>query len=144
MENVLNIDQTQFKDNDEKFYLADPAIYVRLLSEIGWSYYPLGFMEMEKNWAQKLEYAVFETGIPSVRVRKDPIKQEFTFEGKLKQLQLNAMALISQRTIDDSNPASKRIIMGTDLPPALFLPICKPQGFESIKAELLLILIFGE
>ena len=122
MENSLNIAPENFGFDREKMYLDDPAVYIKLLGGGDDIFRPLGYMEMEKNWAQALEYAEFKNGIPSQTIRKDVISQSFTLDGNLKQLQPETVALLSNRKIVEGD-GCKRVIMGTKLPSVLFCSI---------------------
>ena len=119
----LNITPSNLGKNKGKFFLHDPAVYVKIHGLTDTSFYPFGYLEMEKQFAQKLEYAIFKTGIPGQLVRKDLIDQEFTLEGKLKQLQAETVALLSQRYLDSSITGKKRVIMGSDIPAPVFVAV---------------------
>lgn len=121
MSNSLNIDTTKFGYDDNYMFLSDPAMFVDFHDGTG--LVGLGYLEAEKTWKQTLEYAVFKTGIPKSEVRRDLIDQEFSIEAILKQIQPETIALISQRRYDDSDADWKRVIIGTDVPAALF-PSC--------------------
>ena len=109
--------------NSNKQFLHDPAVYVKLLGDsTDKNFHCLGYMEMEKTWSQKLEYAVFKTGIPSQTIRKDVVSQEFTLEGNLKQIQPETVALLAQRKIVEGT-GFKRVVMGTKVPPILNLAV---------------------
>lgn len=119
MANSLNIDTTKFGFNDEYMFLHDPALYLDFHDGTGT--HPLGYLEAEKSWRQTMEYAVFKTGIPESEIRRDLISQEFSLEGTLKQIQPETLALIMQRRIDDTtDPNWVRVIIGTEVPPAIF------------------------
>jgi len=118
MSNSLNINPNNFKFADEYMFLFDPALYIDLHDGTG--VHPLGYLEAQKTWRQSMEYAVFKTGIPETEVRRDLISQEFTLEGTLKQIQPETLALIMQRRIDTSNADWVRVIIGTEIPPAIF------------------------
>jgi len=117
----LNITPSNFGKNKSKFLMHDPALYLKIHGLTDTNFYPIGYLEMEKEWAQKLEYAVFKTGVPGQLVRKDVVDQEFSLEGKLKQIQPETIALLSQRYLDSSGTGKKRVVMGSDIPPALFV-----------------------
>ncbi len=118
---MLNITPSNLGKNKSKFLLHDPALYLKLHGHTDLNFYPIGYLELEKNWAQKLEYAVFKSGVPGQLVRKDVVDQEFTLEGKLKQIQAETIALLSQRYIDSSGTNKKRVVMGSDIPPPVFV-----------------------
>jgi len=118
MANSLNIDTTKFGYNDDYMFLHDPALYLDFHDGTG--VHALGYLEGEKTWKQTMEYAVFKTGIPESEVRRDLISQEFSIEGKLKQLQPETLALIMQRRYDDSDANWRRVIIGTEVPAAIF------------------------
>lgn len=121
MANSLNIDTTKFGNNDNYFFLHDPAMYLDFhdgVGEVG-----LGYLEAEKTWRQTQEYAQFKTGIPKSEIRRDIIDQEFVLEGMLKQLQPETLALVMQRRYDDSDSTWNRVIIGSETPAAVF-PSC--------------------
>ena len=118
---TLNITPAAFGKNRSKFLLHDPAIYLMLHGATDKNFYPIGYLEMEKEWMQKLEYAIFKNGIPGQLVRKDVVDQEFTLEGKLKQIQAETIALLSQRYLDSSGAGKKRVVMGSEVPPPVFV-----------------------
>ena len=121
MANSLNIDPTKFGADDNYMFLHDPALYIDFHDGTG--QVSLGYLEAEKTWRQTVEYAVFKTGIPKSEIRRDIINQEFQIEGTLKQLQPETMALIMQRRYDDTDTTWRRVIIGSEVPPALF-PSC--------------------
>lgn len=118
MANSLNIDTTKFGYDDEYMFLHDPALYLDFHDGTGT--HALGYLEGEKTWRQTMEYAIFKTGIPESEVRRDMISQEFSLEGTLKQLQPETMALIMQRRYDDTDTEWRRVIIGTEIPAAVF------------------------
>lgn len=118
MANSLNIDTTKFGYNDEYMFLHDPALYLDFHDGTGT--HALGYLDAQKTWKQTMEYAVFKTGIPETEVRRDLISQEFTLEGTLKQLQPETLALVMQRRYDDSDDQWRRVIIGTEVPAAIF------------------------
>lgn len=118
MANSLNIDTTKFGYNDEYMFLHDPALYLDFHDGTGT--HPLGYLDAQKTWRQTMEYAIFKTGIPETEVRRDLISQEFTLEGTLKQLQPETLALVMQRRYDDSDDQWQRVIIGTEVPAAIF------------------------
>lgn len=118
MANSLNIDTTKFGYNDEYMFLHDPALYLDFHDGTGT--HPLGYLDAQKTWRQTMEYAIFKTGIPETEVRRDLISQEFTLEGTLKQLQPETLALVMQRRYDDSDTQWQRVIIGTEVPAAIF------------------------
>ncbi len=121
--NDLNITAANFGKNDNKQFLHDPAAYVKILGDAtDINFHCLGYMEMEKTWSQKLEYAVSKTGIPSQTIRKDVVSQEFTLEGNLKQIQPETVALLAQRKVVEGT-GFKRVVMGTKVPPIIHLAV---------------------
>jgi len=121
MANSLNIDTTKFGNDDNYMFLSDPALFVDFHDGNG--LVGLGYLEAEKTWKQTAEYAIFKTGIPKTEVRRDLINQEFSIEAMLKQIQPETIALVSQRRYDDTDVDWKRVIIGTDVPAAVF-PSC--------------------
>lgn len=121
MANSLNISTGNFGNDSNYFFLHDPALYLDFHDgegEVG-----LGYLEAEKTWRQTQEYATFKTGIPKSEIRRDIINQEFVIEGNLKQLQPETLALIMQRRYDDSDATWRRVIIGAEVPAAVF-PSC--------------------
>lgn len=116
--NTLNINTGNFALNDNYMFLHDPAMYVDFHDGVG--QLPLGYMDKEKTFKQVVQYATFKTGIPETEIRRDIISQEFPFEGALKQLQAETIALLSQRYVDYSDPDWDRVIIGTEVPAPLF------------------------
>jgi hypothetical protein len=121
MANSLNIDTSKFGFDDNYMFLHDPAMYIDLHDGAG--LLSLGYLEAEKTWRQTVEYAMFKTNIPKTEIRRDIISQEFTIEGTLKQLQPETMALIMQRRYDDTDASWNRVIIGSEVPAAVF-PSC--------------------
>ncbi len=122
MPNDYNVTMTNLAKDDNKFFLFDPAVYVKLQGEEDTSLEPLGYMEVQKAFKGKVSYAKFSEGIPKTEIRRDPIEQEFSFEGKLKQIQKETLALIMRRRVDTTTGDDwDRVIIGTNLPPQLFL-----------------------
>ena len=95
MANNLNIDTSKFGNDDNYFFLHDPVLYLDFHDGNGEK--GLGYLDAEKTLRQAQEYAKFQTGIPKQEIRRDIISQELTFEGTLKQLQPETLALIMQR-----------------------------------------------
>lgn len=119
MANSLNINTSEFGYKDEYMFLHDPALYLDFHDGSGT--HPLGYLEAEKTWRQTMEYAVFKTGIPQSEIRRDLISQEFSLEGTLKQIQPETLALMMQRRIDDTtDPDWIRVMIGTEVPAAIF------------------------
>ncbi len=121
MANSLNITTTKFGNDDDYMFLHDPAMYLDFHDGTGM--HALGYMDSQKSWKQTMEYAVFKTGIPTTEIRRDLISQEFSLEGNLKQLQPETLALIMQRRYDNSDGDWERVMIGTDVPAAIF-PSC--------------------
>lgn len=119
--NNLNIETTQFGNNDDFMFLYDPALYVNFHD--GEGDLGLGYLEVEKTWRQTQEYAIFKTGIPKTEIRRDIIDQTFEIEAMLKQLQPETIALVSQRRYDNTDQNWNRVIMGSDVPSPVF-PSC--------------------
>lgn len=118
MANSLNIDTSKFGNNSDKFFLHDPALYLDFHDEndeVG-----LGYLEAEKTWRQTQEYQVFKTGIPKSEIRRDIIDQEFILEGMLKQFQKETLALTMQRRVDTEDTTWDRVMVGSELPAAIF------------------------
>jgi hypothetical protein len=123
MANDLNITPANFTLNRNKMFLHDPAVYIKFLDDtVDTSFHALGYMEMEKTWAQKLEYAVFKAGIPGQTIRKDAVNQEFTLDGQLKQISPDTLALLSNRMIQ-SHTGYKRVVIGSKIPATMFVSI---------------------
>jgi hypothetical protein len=118
MSNSLNIDTTKFGNKDDYMFLNDPAMYVDFHDGNGAK--GLGYMDKEKVFRSAVQYAKFSTGIPAQEVRRDIISQEFTLEGKLKQFQPEVLALVLQRYLDDTDSAWTRLLIGSEVPAALF------------------------
>lgn len=121
MPNNLNIDTTNFGNDDNFMFVYDPAVYLDFHD--GEDLLGLGYLEAEKVWRQTVEYAVFKTGIPKTEVRRDIIDQEFVIEATLKQFQKETLALVSQRRVDESDATWDRVIMGQVAPSPIF-PSC--------------------
>ena len=121
MANNLNITTTNFGNNTNYMFLHDPALYLDFHDSAG--LVGLGYLEAEKIWRQKVTYATFKTGIPKTEIARDIIDQEFTIEAKLKQLQPETIALLSQRRFDDSDASWDRVIIGHEAPAAVY-PSC--------------------
>ena len=121
----LNIDSTKFGNDSNYFFLHDPAMYLNFHDgegDVG-----LGYLSAEKTIRQTQEYAIFKTGIPKSEIRRDIIDQEFVLEGMIKQLQPETLALVMQRRYDDSDSTWRRVIVGTEVPAAIF-PSCTLVG----------------
>jgi hypothetical protein len=125
MANSLNITTANFGADDNYMFLHDPAFYVDFHDGNG--LLSLGYLEAEKTWRQTMEYAKFETGIPKSEIRRDVIRQTFEIEGKIKQLQPETIALLTQRKFDSTDEVWNRVIMGTEVPSPLF-PSCVLVG----------------
>lgn len=121
MSNNLNIDVENLANNSKYMFLYDPVMYIDL--EPPSTPRVLGYMEKEKSIIFENEYAIFETGIPASEVRRDIIRQTLRIEGMLKQFQKENLALVMQRRIDTDDAIYDRVIMGTQVPPAIF-PSC--------------------
>lgn len=133
MANDLNINTLNFGNDVNYMFLHDPALYVNFHDGNG--LLGLGYLEAEKVWKQKVAYAVFKTGIPKTEVARDIIDQEFTLEAKLKQLQAETLALVSQRMFDDTDSNWNRVIVGAEAPPAVY-PSCILIGKNKSGREL--------
>lgn len=118
MSNNLNIDTENLKNDSSKLFLYDPVMYVDL--EPPSTPKVLGYMEKEKTITFEQEYAVFETGIPASEIRRDIIRQSFKIEGMLKQFQKETLALVMQRSVDNTDSEWDRVIIGTEVPAAIF------------------------
>lgn len=118
MSNTLNIDVENLKNDSRKLFLYDPVLYVDL--EPPSTFRVLGYMEKEKTITLEQEYATFETGIPASEIRRDMIRQSFKIEGMLKQFQKETLALVMQRSVDNTDVDWDRVIYGTEVPPAIF------------------------
>src|SRR4030042_1606889 len=121
MANNLNIDTSKFGNDDNYFFLHDPALYLDFHDGNGEK--GLGYLDAEKTLRQAQEYAKFQTGIPKQEIRRDIISQELTFEGTLKQLQPETLALIMQRRYSSTDLTWNRVIIGSEVPAAVF-PSC--------------------
>lgn len=118
MSNSLNITTPNFGNDSDKFFLHDPALYLNFHDGNG--NLGMGYLEAEKTWRQTQEYAIFKTGIPKSEIRRDIIDQEFMIEGMLKQFQKETLALVMQRRVDEDDGDWDRVIIGSELPAALF------------------------
>ena len=125
MANTLNISTENFGNEDDYFFLWDPALFLDFHDGNG--LLGLGYMEAEKTLRMIVEYAKFQTGIPKTEIRRDVLTQEISLEGILKQVQPETVALISQRRFDDTDPVWNRVIAGTEMPVPLY-PSCVLVG----------------
>lgn len=133
MANDLNITTTNFGNDVNYMFLHDPALYIDFHDGNG--LLGLGYLEAEKVWKQKLTYAVFKTGIPKTEIARDIVDQEFTLEAKLKQLQPETIALVSQRRFDSTDSNWNRVIIGAEAPPAVY-PSCVLVGKNKNAKEM--------
>lgn len=131
--NNLNIETTQFGNNDDYMFLYDPALYVDFHD--GEGLLGLGYLEVEKTLRQTQEYAVFKTGIPKTEIRRDILDQSFELEAMLKQLQPETIALVAQRRYDNTDQTWNRVIMGSQVPSPVF-PSCVLIGQTVNGSEL--------
>ena len=118
MSNNLNIDVENLVNNSKYMFLYDPIMYIDI--EPPSTLRVLGYMEKEKSIIFENEYATFETGIPASEVRRDIIRQTLRVEGMLKQFQKETLALVMQRRIDSDDALVDRVIVGTQVPAAIF------------------------
>jgi len=124
MGNNLNITPANFGLDDDKAFLHDPAVYIKVLDDdADDDFHALGYLKLDKNWSQNMEYAELTANIPEETIRKDAVKQTFMLEGALKQIQPETIALLSQRYIDDSGSGYTRVIMGSKLPSPVFVSV---------------------
>ncbi len=121
--NNYNMTPANFKEEVEKLFLHDPALYIKFLGISDPNWYPFGFLEMEKTLIVKLEHAAFKTGIPARLVHKAVIDQEIAYEGKLKQWSPETLALLSQRYIDSRTTGKRRVVYGQEVPPPVFFSL---------------------
>ncbi len=123
MANDLGITPANFGEDSDKLFLHDPVVYIKILEDTtDTNWHALGILKVEKTWAQKLEYATLQTGIPRQTIRKDVVSQEFSLEGAIRQFQPDTVALLSQRKIIDET-SSTRVAMGSGAPPPLFCAV---------------------
>jgi hypothetical protein len=118
MANNLNITTANFGNDADKFFLYSPAMYIDLHDGAG--LVGLGYLQSELSFKQKIEYAMFKTGIPKTEVRRDIIDQEFTLEGTLMQIQPETLALIMQRWYDETDSTYNRVIIGSVAPTPVY------------------------
>lgn len=133
MANELNILPVNFGNNDDYLFLDDPIIYIKVLDDANWTTFkPLGYAELDKSFSQEKEYAEFKTGIPETLVAKKVIGVKRFFKCKIKQLQPETIALLSEGVIDDRTTETY-VHIGSEAPTQIQLAIILKGKTENGK-----------
>jgi hypothetical protein len=76
--NNYNIDFTNFGLDDNTAFLYDPVLYIKEFGTLDATLEAIGYMELEKSFKGKIEYAKFENGLPRTEIRRDILNQDKT------------------------------------------------------------------
>lgn len=121
--NELKILPANFNDGIDKFFLDDPIVLIKILDDTNWTAFKtLGVMEIDKNFSVENEYAEFKTGIPQRTKAKDVISTKTFFEGKVKSVQPETVALLTNSIIE-TGQADTKVFMGSEIPTQVFIAI---------------------
>lgn len=121
--NELKVLPANFNDGIDKFFLDDPIVLIKILDDTNWTTFKtLGIMEIDKNFSVENEYAEFKAGIPQRTKAKDVISTKTFFEGKIKSVQPETIALLTNSIIETSTPDTK-VFMGSEIPTQVFIAI---------------------
>jgi hypothetical protein len=121
--NELKILPANFNDGIDKFFLDDPIVLIKILDDTNWTAFKtLGVMEIDKNFSVENEYAEFKTGIPQRTKAKDVISTKTFFEGKIKSVQPETVALLTNSIIESGSTQTK-VFMGSEIPTQVFIAI---------------------
>lgn len=121
--NELKVLPANFNDGIDKFFLDDPIVLIKILDDTNWTAFKtLGVMEIDKNFSVENEYAEFKTGIPQRTKAKDVISTKTFFEGKIKSVQPETVALLTNSIIETSQ-ADTKVFMGSEIPTQVFIAI---------------------
>lgn len=121
--NELKILPANFNDGIDKFFLDDPIVLIKILDDTNWTTFKtLGVMEIDKNFSVENEYAEFKTGIPQRTKAKDVISTKTFFEGKIKSVQPETVALLTNSIIETGTGDTK-VFMGSEIPTQVFIAI---------------------
>lgn len=123
MSNSYGILPAAFDNNANKMFLDDPVILIKILGDPSWTTFKaLGYAEVEKTFDISNSYAEFKSGIPQRTVVKNVIESKTSFECKIKQLQPETIALLSQAIVEDKS-TEKRVWLGSQLPAQIYMSI---------------------
>lgn len=121
--NELKILPANFNDGIDKFFLDDPIVLIKILDDTNWTAFKtLGIMEIDKNFSVENEYVEFKAGIPQRTKAKDVISSKTFFEGKIKSVQPETIALLTNSIIESGSTETK-VFMGSEIPTQVFIAI---------------------
>jgi hypothetical protein len=111
--NEYGIMPANFDNSPAKFFLDDPAVYIKVLNDTNWTLFrPLGYAELGKSFSTEKEYAEFRAGIPERLIAKDVVGIKQFFSCQLKQLQPETIAMLQEAVIEDDT-GETRVFMGS-------------------------------
>jgi len=124
MSNTYGITWSAFGLDDNKAFVDDPELWIKEWGTLDATLKQFGYVNYQKSFKSKSDYAILEAGIPKTEIRRDAVKQENTLEGSIYQLQPEVMAILAQRLYDDTPfeyPATSgkwytRLMFGSELP----------------------------
>jgi len=123
MSNELNILPAGFNDKADKFFIDDPIVLIKILNDPNWTAFKtLGRAEIDKIFTIENEYAEFKAGIPQRLIAKDVVSSKQMFESKLKSIQAETIALLSQSIIETGTGDTK-VFMGSELPVQVYIAL---------------------